>query len=132
MFRNPNKLLIALLMLLVGIGPVGSVMASPHACAPDAGHSMVAEGMAHSELAHTGDHTAGTLFASQSSENCDGCDTSCCQGGLCKVGHCTGSALAFQNAMTLTFERLSSAASTLAVARPLAGLLTPPFRPPQA
>jgi hypothetical protein len=131
MVRSPNRLLIALLVFLIGIGPIGSVMASAHSCGSDAGQSTVGEGLAHGDH---GRHQAmtDTLFASLAAQGCDGCDTGCCQGGLCSVGHCAGTAAVLQTSTALEFARFAASATTMTGDRPLAGRLTPPFRPPQA
>jgi len=131
MFRSPNKLLIALLVFLVGIGPVASTIASPHSCAPDAGQSMAAEGMAHGYYGHHKDMND-THATPRSSRDCDGCDKSCCQGGHCLIGHCAGTAAILQTSIELGFEQFATSETTLTDYRPLAGRTTPPFRPPQA
>lgn len=131
MFRNPNKLLIGLLVLLIGIGPIGSVIAGPHSCARDDGQGTVTEGMGHADHGHltvTGDARADL----PSNQDCNGCDKDCCQGGLCKMGHCAGNAAVVQASITAEFERFVASDTALTGDRPLAGRLTPPFRPPQA
>jgi len=131
MLQNPNKLLIALLVLLIGVVPIGSVIASPHSCAPGSGQSAVTEGTGHADLGHlkvTGD----TRVDLPSNQDCNGCDKDCCQGGVCKMGHCVGAAVVLQTSIMLEFERFVTSETTLTGDRPLAGRLTPPFRPPQA
>jgi len=125
-----NRLLIAVLVLLVGIGPLGRVMAVQHICAPDAEQAIVAEGMKHGDHAHHKD-MGQTDVKSQSIQGCDSCDKGCCQGGLCSMGHCVGTAAAFQTSTALAFEHSAVSSAMLTVDRPLAGRLTPPFRPPQ-
>lgn len=130
MLRNPNKLLIALLVLLIGVGPVGSVIASPHSCAPGSGQITMTEGKIHADHEHlkvTGD----TRVHLPSNQNCNGCDKHCCQGGVCKMGHCAGAAAVLQSSIMLESERFVTNETTLTGDRPLAGRLTPPFRPPQ-
>lgn len=48
------------------------------------------------------------------------------------MGHCAGAAVVLQTSIMLDFERFVSSETTLTGDRPLAGRLTPPFRPPQA
>lgn len=132
MFQDPNKWLMVLLVLLVGVGPVGSVTAGPHPCAPDTKQGMmaVADGMAHGDHVRRQD-TSDTHDLSPPMQDCDGCDKGCCEGGLCSMGHCAGTAAVLQTSITLEFERLTTSDATLTGDRPLAGRLTPPFRPPQ-
>ena len=132
MFRKTNKVLIALLVLLVGIGPIGGVMAGSHTCAPNAGQgAMVADGMVHGHHERLTD-TSDTYDASQSPQDCDGCDKDCCQGGVCKMGHCAGTAIVLDTSPMLAFEQFASSEAALTGDRPVAGMLTPPLRPPQA
>lgn len=125
-----NRLLIVLLVLLVGIGPVGGVIAGPHTCAPDVDQSMSGGAMMRGDHAH---HQSLDQpdNVSQSISGCDNCDRGCCQGSQCSMGHCAGTAAAFQTSTALEFERYAISAIVLNFDRPIAGRITPPFRPPQ-
>jgi len=131
MLRNLNKLLIALLVLLIAVGPIGNVIASPHSCAPAAGQGTMLEDTVNSDRGFQ-KATGHTHVAAPSNQNCNGCDKDCCKGGHCKIGHCAGTAAAFQRSTTLEFERSAVSAIVLSFDRPLVGPITPPFRPPQA
>ena len=125
-----HRLLILVLALLVAFGPVGSAVADPHTCTPDADQSVLAGGMTHGDHArHQSLDQADSM--SQSIPGCDNCDRGCCQGSLCSMGHCAGTAAAFQTHTALGFERYAVSAIVLSFDRLLAGRITPPFRPPQ-
>ena len=129
MSQSPHKLLIVVLVLLIVIGPVSSVFASPPMCAPPQGQDTVTDDIVHA------DHGPITAMDDSrvdlpSNHDCDGCDKGCCQGDLCKMSHCAASAVALLSTATLEFDRYKSNDLTLNVEHPLSGQLTPPFRPP--
>ena len=131
MFRGPHKLLIALLVLLLGIGPIGSVIAGAHACAPGFVQSSVTDSAGHHD--HTQTMGADGVHVDRpSSTQCNGCDNDCCKGGLCKMGQCAGTTAALNASVALVFEHFVSNETRLTAERPLAGRPTPPFRPPQS
>ena len=124
------RLLILMLALLVAIGPVGNAAAGSHACDPDVDPSMSSGGIAHGDHAHLQSLDQADSL-SQSIPGCDSCDKGCCQGSQCSMGHCAGTAAAFQTNTALGFERYAVSAIVLSFDRLLAGRITPPFRPPQ-
>ena len=131
MSSRVHRLLIFALVLLVAIGPVGGAMAGPHTCTPDADQSVLPASMAHSD--HHASHRSSDQAAGEAplTSSCDSCDKGCCLGSQCSMGHCAGTAAAFQSATALEFERYAVSAIVLSFDRPLAGRLTTPFRPPQ-
>jgi hypothetical protein len=131
MSSRVRRLLIFVLALLVAFGPVGGAIAGPHPCTPDADQSVLPDGMPHSD--HHGHHQSAVQADVEAplTSSCDSCDTGCCLGSQCSMGHCAGTAAAFQSFAALEFERYAVSATVLSFDRPLAGRLTPPFRPPQ-
>ena len=126
-----HRLLILALALLVAIGPVGGAMAGPHTCTPDTGQPIVAGGVSQGDHAHHQNSDPAGV-ESPSTPGCANCDKDCCQVSQCSMGHCAGTVAAFQTSTALEFERFAVSAIVLSFDRPLAGRLTPPFRPPQA
>lgn len=125
-----HRLLVLVLVLLVAVGPVGGALAGPHTCTPDADQTLLAGGMSHDDHAHHQNSDQAGVKA-PSNPSCDGCDKGCCQGSLCSMGHCAGTAAAFQTSTALELERFAVNVTSLSSDRLLAGRLTPPFRPPQ-
>lgn len=125
-----NRLLTLLLALLVAIGPIGGAFAGSHSCASNSGpgEMAVADDMAHADH---GRHKSAIDDSSLSKKDCAGCDIGCCQGGLCSMGHCAGTAALLEKTTMLVFGRFAAPDAAATGDRPLAGLLTPPFRPPQ-
>lgn len=131
MFRNPNKLLIAVLVLLLGVGRAGSVLAGPHSCMPGTGQGMAVDGMVHGDHARVVDMND-TRAVPQSGHGCVGCSKNCCHGGHCSMGHCAGTLAIFPTSTELRCERPAACELTATDDRPFAGQFTPPFRPPRA
>lgn len=125
-----HRLLVLVLVLLVAFGPVGGAIAGPHTCTSDADQSSLAGGMSHGGHAHHQNSDQAGVKA-PSTPSCDNCDKGCCQSSQCSMGHCAGTAAAFQASTALEFERFAVNVTVLSFDRLLAGRLTPPFRPPQ-
>lgn len=130
MFPRANKLLSFLLVLLLGLSPIGNAMAKGHVCDPAPEKGPFAEGMTHAE--HAG-HMASEPSDKQDQpiQNCTNCDSNCCSGGACSANACGGGVAALVTSDTVRFDSVTAGANALETTQPLSERHSPPFRPPQ-
>lgn len=123
-----KRVVCLLLILLVGLGPAANVVAESHVCAAG---GIVPEGTAHA--GHSAQQmTQVPLVESQGPMNCADCPDDCCANGICAASAC-GTGAAVLHGIAVQQDDIASLDYSAIEPNPsLSGLLSPPFRPPQA
>lgn len=125
-----NRLLAALLVLALGLGPTGGAWAKNHACdTDDGGMSAVTEHAGHTQLQPG---QLDDVAVTQPADNCLDCPPDCCSGAACSANACGSGIAALLSHLPALLGPFDSDVSPTRLHMALSERLTSFFKPPRA